>query len=97
MGPILSRYRSYFFEESGGNFLNIFSTPLSRFSMFLSELLESVSLELPLHTNCFVFASKKSTTKVPTLYVSVVVVASPIPPKPPPPNLLQPQPPPNPS
>src|SRR6266850_451609 len=82
-----------YFEDPGGNFLNIFSTPLSRFLMFLLELLESVSLELPLHRSCFVFASNRSTTKVPTLYVSVVVVASP---KPPPPNRLQPQPPPNP-
>ena len=86
--------RRYFFEEPGGNCLNIFSTPLSRFLMFLSELLESVSLEVPLQISCFVLVSKRSTTTVPTLYVSVVVVASP---KPPPPNRLQPQPPPNPS
>src|SRR5258708_36651038 len=86
-----------YFEDPGGNFLNIFSTSLSRFWMFLLELLESVSVELPLHTSCFVFASNRSTTKVPTLYVSVVVVASPRPPKPPPPNRLPPQPPPIPS
>src|SRR6476646_3318195 len=81
----------YLFEEPGGNFLNILSTPLSRFLMFLSELLESVSLELPLQISCLVLESKRSTTTVPTLYVSVVVVASP---KPPPPKRLQPQPPP---
>src|ERR1700757_4130659 len=71
-----------YFDAPGGNFLNIFSTPLSRFLMFLLELLESVSLELPLHSSCLVFASNRSTTKVPTLYVSVVVVASPKPPAP---------------
>src|SRR5229473_2076284 len=81
----------YLFEEPGGNFLNIFSTPLSRFLMFLSELLESVSLAFPLQISCLVLVSKRSTTTVPTLYVSVVVVASP---KPPPPKRLQPQPPP---
>src|SRR5277367_2300179 len=86
--------RPYFFEEPGGNCLSNFSTPLFRFWMFLLELLEIVSLELPLHTSRFVFVSNRSTTNVPTLYVSVVVVASP---KPPPPKPLQPQPPPNPS
>src|SRR5277367_210907 len=86
--------RPYFFKEPGGNCLSNFSTPLFRFWMFLLELLEIVSLELPLHTSCFVFVSNRSTTNVPTLYVSVVVVASP---KPPPPKPLQPQPPPDPS
>src|SRR5271154_4977505 len=86
--------RPYFFEEPGGNCLSNFSTPLFRFWMFLLELLEIVSLELPLHTSRFVFVSNRSTTNVPTLYVSVVVVASP---KPPPPKPPQPQPPPNPS
>lgn len=57
----------YFFEEPGGKFLNIFSTSLSIFLMFLFELLDSVSLELPLHTSSFVFASNRSTTNVPTL------------------------------
>src|ERR1700680_2222555 len=84
----------YLFEEPGGNFLNIFSTPLSRFLMFLSELLERVSLSEPLQISCLVLVSKRSTTTVPTLYVSVVVVASP---KPPPPKRRQPQPPPKPS
>src|SRR5260370_15254735 len=84
----------YFFEEPGGKCLNILATPLSRFLMFLSELLESVSLEAPLQISCFVLASKRSTTTVPTLSVSVLVVASP---KPPPPNRRQPQPPPKPS
>src|SRR6266404_1889569 len=86
--------RFYFFVEPGGKCLNILSTPLSKFLMFLSALLESVSLEVPLQISCFVLVSKRSTTTVPTVYVSVVVVASP---KPPPPKRLQPQPPPNPS
>jgi len=39
-------YRTpYLFVAPGGKCLNILSTPLSRFLMFLSELLESVSLE----------------------------------------------------
>src|SRR5579862_3315618 len=59
----------YFFEEPGGKFLNIFSTSLSMFWIFLLELLDSVSLELPLQTSCLVFASNKSTTRVPTVYV----------------------------
>jgi hypothetical protein len=57
----------YFFEASGGNFLNIFVTPLSRFSMFLLELVESVSLEAPLQINFLVLVSNKSTITVPTL------------------------------
>src|ERR1700722_12369927 len=84
----------YLFGEPGGNFLNILSTPLSRFLMFLSELLESVSLEEPRQISCLVLVSNRSTTTVPTLYVSVVVVASP---KPPAPKRRQPQPPPKPS
>src|SRR5258707_12002695 len=87
------RQRRYFFEESGGKCLNILSTPLSRFLMFLSELLERVLLAVPLQISCLVLVSKRSTTTVPTLYVSVVVVASP---RPPPPKRRQPQPPPNP-
>jgi hypothetical protein len=59
------RHRFYF-EEPGGNFLNNLSTPLFRFSMFLLELLESVSLALPLHISCFVLVSNRSTTSVPT-------------------------------
>src|ERR1700730_17536518 len=91
----LRRVRAvYLFEEPGVNFLNIFSTPLSRFLMFLSELLERVSLSELLQISCLVLVSKRSTTTVPTLYVSVVVVASP---KPPPPKRRQPQPPPKPS
>jgi hypothetical protein len=57
----------YFFEEPGGKCLNILSTPLSRFLMFFSELLESVSLEEPLQISCLVLVSKRSTTTVPTL------------------------------
>jgi hypothetical protein len=52
-----------YFLGSGGNFLNIFSTPLSRLSMFFSDLLESVSLAEPRHTSCFVFVSKRSMTR----------------------------------
>jgi hypothetical protein len=59
--------RRYFFEEPGGKCLNILSMPLSRFLMFLSELLESVSLEVPLQISCLVLASNRSTTNVPTL------------------------------
>ena len=59
--------RRYFFEEPGGKCLNILSAPLSRFLMFLSELLESVSLDVPLQISCLVLASNRSTTNVPTL------------------------------
>jgi hypothetical protein len=45
----------YFFGEPGGNCLNIFSTPLSKFFMFLSELLENTSLALPLHRRCLFY------------------------------------------
>src|SRR5258705_12066970 len=66
----------YFFEDSGGNCLNNFSTPLSRFLMFLSELLESVSLEVPLQRSFFVLVLNRASTNVPTLHVSVVSVAA---------------------
>src|SRR5580704_8397515 len=56
------RCACYFFEEPGGNCLNIFCTPLSRFLMFLSELLDSVSLDAPLQISCLVLLSKRSTT-----------------------------------
>src|SRR5437899_3247117 len=56
----------YFFG-SGGKCANIFCTPLSRFLVFLSELLESVSLEEPRQIKFFVLASNRSTTRVPTL------------------------------
>jgi hypothetical protein len=56
----------YFFEGSGGNFLNIFTTPLSRLSMFFSDLSESVSLAEPRQTSFFVAGSDRSTTRVPT-------------------------------
>src|ERR1700756_3941121 len=55
----------YFFT-SGGKCANIFCTPLSRFLMFLSALLESVSLEEPRQISVLVFASNRSTTRVPT-------------------------------
>lgn len=44
--------RRYFFEELGVNCSNIFATPLSRFLMFLSELLESVSLSVRSFIGC---------------------------------------------
>jgi hypothetical protein len=47
----------YFFAfclfASGGKCLNIFSTPLLRFLMFLSELLERVLLDEPRKTSSF--------------------------------------------
>ena len=51
--------------------------------MFLSDLFEMVSLADPRQKSFLVFASNKSTTSVPTLYVSSVVVAPPNPPPPP--------------
>ena len=51
----------------GGYFLNIFCTPLSRFLMFLADLLERVSLAEPRQSSSFVFESNMSTTSVPTL------------------------------
>ena len=49
----------YFLEDPAGKFLKSFSTPLSRFRMFLSELFESASLELPLHRSFFRFCIEK--------------------------------------
>ena len=57
-------------------------TPLSRFLIFLSDLSDKVSLADPRHISFLVFESNRSTTSVPTLYVSSVVVASPNPPPP---------------
>ena len=51
----------------GGNSLNNFSTLLSKFLMFLLELLDKVLLAEPRHSRVFVFLSKRSTTSVPTL------------------------------
>jgi fatty-acid desaturase len=65
--PHAKNWTSAYFLGSGGNFLNIFSTPLSRLSMFFSDLLESVSLAEPRHTRFLVFASNRSTMRVPTL------------------------------
>jgi hypothetical protein len=56
----------YFFT-SGGKWSNIFSTPLLRFLMFLSDLSERVSLDDPRQINVLVCASNRSTTRVPTL------------------------------
>jgi hypothetical protein len=65
--PIL-RYRdSRYFFASGGKCANIFCTPLSRFLVFLSALLESVSLAEPRQIKFLVLVSNRSTTKVPTL------------------------------
>src|SRR6267143_275852 len=61
-----ARVCAYFFAP-GGKCSNIFWTPLSRFLMFLSDLSERVSLDDPLQTMSLVFASNKSTTRVPTL------------------------------
>jgi len=48
--------------------LNIISTLVSRVRVFLFEPLESVSLELSLHTSRFVIASSGSMTKAPTMF-----------------------------
>src|SRR5277367_1638563 len=50
----------------GGKCANIFCTPLSRFLVFLSALLDSVSLDDPRQTKFLVLASNRSTTRVPT-------------------------------
>jgi hypothetical protein len=55
--------RLYFF---GGKCANIFCTPLSRFLVFLSALLESVSLDEPRQSKLLVLASNRSTTREPT-------------------------------
>ena len=65
----------------GGKWSNILLTFLSSSLMFLLELLERVPLADPRQIKFLFFASKMSTTKVPTLYVSTVVVASPNPPQ----------------
>jgi hypothetical protein len=57
--------RRYLFF-SGGKCANIFCTPLSRFLVFLSALLESVSLDEPRQTKFLVLASNRSTTREPT-------------------------------
>src|SRR6266851_3976121 len=57
--------RSYFFA-SGGKCANIFCTPLSRFFVFLSALLESVSLDEPRQSKFLLLASNRSTTSEPT-------------------------------
>src|SRR5437764_14998519 len=57
----------YFFFASGGKCSNILFTPLSRFLMFVSDLLERVPLDDPRQIRVLVLASSRSTTKVPTL------------------------------
>src|SRR5258708_26718462 len=52
---------------SGGKCLNIFTTPLLRFLIFLSALPERVSLVEPRQISFFVVVSNRSTTRVPTL------------------------------
>src|SRR5712691_8717343 len=56
--------RRYFFA-SGGKCANIFCTPLSRFLVFLSALLESVSLDEPRQIKFLALASNRSTTREP--------------------------------
>src|SRR5207245_5715615 len=58
--------RGYFFA-SGGKCANIFFTSLSSFLVFLSALLESVSLDEPRQIKFLALASNRSTTRVPTL------------------------------
>ena len=66
--PLWAFFRSpQAFGAFGGKCLNIFSTPLSRFFVFLFGLLESVSLAELRQINFSVFASKRSISKVPTL------------------------------
>jgi hypothetical protein len=55
------------FVAFGGKCWNIFSTPLSRFFVFLFGLLESVSLDEPRQISFSAFASKRLISKVPTL------------------------------
>ena len=57
----------YYFFGAGGKCWNILFTPLPRFFVFLSALLESVSLDELRQINFSVFASKRSITKVPTV------------------------------
>src|SRR5947209_542152 len=79
IGPVLStpgpgvscsneamQHLAYFFA-SGGKGLNIFSTPLLRFLMFLSELLDSVSLDELRQTSSFDSVSNRATTRLPTV------------------------------
>ena len=61
-----NRQRLAAFFVGGGKSLNIFSTALFRVSAFFWGLSESVLLEVPLQIASFVFASKMSTTSVPT-------------------------------
>src|SRR5260370_601843 len=62
-----SRPPYFDFGGAGGKCWNILFTPLSRFLVFLSALSESVSLEELRQITFSVLASKRSTTKVPTL------------------------------
>src|SRR5271168_3376604 len=79
-------------QFDGGKCLNMVATSFESFVEFFSGLPVRLSLALPRQRSCFVGDSKISTTNVPTLVTSVVVVDMPIPP---PPRHLQP--PPNPS
>src|SRR6202050_5651021 len=63
----LPRVSYWRFPDSGGNSLNIFATPLSRFFSFFAALSESVPSALPRQISCFDFASNMSTTSVPSL------------------------------
>jgi hypothetical protein len=58
--------RQCYLFSSGGKCSNIFFAPLSRFLVFLSGLLESVSLDEPRQIKFLALASNRSTTRVPT-------------------------------
>src|ERR1700722_3528482 len=83
----------YFFT-SGGKWSNIFCTSELSLLMFLSDLSDSVSLAEPRQISFLALVSNRSTTSVPTVYVSSVVVDVPKPSPNPLPQRRQPQPPP---
>src|SRR4029450_6873970 len=75
-----SPHVGYFFSlEPGGKSLNILSDAFCSFFWFFSGLSDSSSVAVPRNMSAFVFASKMSTTSVPTRYSDVVVVAVPMP------------------
>ena len=64
-------------QFDGGKCLNIVVTSFESFAEFFSGLPVRLSLALPRQSSCFVGDSKISTTNVPTLVTSVVVVDMP--------------------
>ena len=66
----------------GGKSLNSLSLALPSFFTFFSGLSEISSCAMPRQSRPSPFASKMSTTSVPTVYSLSVVVAVPVPPKP---------------